>query len=154
MLLWVSCLCMCRVSHRVVEFYKALAAKEVPSVGKFWFPDMVFEIPPEEVMANARRKVDGRLVNGRMSMPSRAENLFERCPPEIILETEKLFDRCPAEVLPESRNLFPEVLPDTEKLSGRCPREILPETIVCYHCKKEGHPAFKCKLGPLLIINA
>ncbi|KAG0609116.1 hypothetical protein M758_8G159100 [Ceratodon purpureus] len=101
-----------RVSQKVIEFYKALAANEVPSVGKFLFPDMEFEIPPEEMMANARRKIDGRIVNGT-SISARAEKLFERCP-----------------------------------------REILSKPVVCYHCKKEGHPAFKCKLGPLLIINA
>ena len=78
---------MCRVSQKVVEFYKALAAKEVPCVGKFSFPDLVFEIPPEEMRANVRRKVDGRVVNGRTIMPTRAENLFERCPPEILPET-------------------------------------------------------------------
>lgn len=103
-LMLLRVVCLCRVSQKVVEFYKALAAKEVPSVGKYSFPDIVFEIPPEEALATARRlKVDGRMVNGSMNMPSR-----------------------------------------TEKLFGRCPPEILQEPIVCYRCKKEGHPAFKC----------
>lgn len=89
----------------MVEFYRALAAKEAPSASKFAFPDIVFEIPPEEVMIG-RRRVDGVLVNGRT-------DVFQAVPLGVFTET-----------------------------------------VTCYHCKKKGHPAFACKLGPKLILNA
>jgi hypothetical protein len=68
-------------------FFLVEPSRLCPSVRKFSSPDLVFKIPPEKAMANARRKVDGRMVNGRTSMPSRAEKLFGRCPSEILPET-------------------------------------------------------------------
>jgi len=68
-----------RVSQKVVEFYKALAAKEMSPVSKFGFPDMIFEIPPEEVRAG-RRRVDG-MVKERMDACSGA---FQKVPPGVF----------------------------------------------------------------------
>jgi len=62
----------------VVEFYKALAAKEVPSIGKFVFPAMTFEIPPEEVQAG-RRRVDG--------LTNVSSGVFQVIPPGVFTET-------------------------------------------------------------------
>lgn len=37
-----------RVSAKVVEFYRALAANEASSVGRLRFPDLIIDVPLEE----------------------------------------------------------------------------------------------------------
>lgn len=65
-------LSLCRVSKKVVDFYKALAAKEAPCVGKYDFPDIEFDIPPEEGMVG-QRPVKNFLTNKFEEVP---QNVF------------------------------------------------------------------------------
>ncbi|KAG0557291.1 hypothetical protein KC19_11G117400 [Ceratodon purpureus] len=61
---------------------------------------------------------------------------------------------------PEEETVEPDrkhTLSTTENPFEKCPEEVFLENmspVICYHCSKEGHPAWACKLEKLLRINS